>query len=179
MTSQDDRRPEPSGHSPINRGPLAGIKVVELAGLGPPAFTCMMLADMGATVLRVDRVAAGDFGAPADPKYVLLHRGRRSIAVDLKNKDGIELVKTFVRDADALVEGYRPGVTERLGLGPDECLAINPRLVYGRMTGWGQDGPLAPAAGHELNFLAVTGALDAIGAKGGPPILPLNLVGDF
>ena len=160
-------------------GPLAGIKVVELAGLGPASFTCMLLADMGAGVVRVDRATAADFGAPVDPRYQLLNRGRRSIAVDLKSDEGIGIVERLVGDADALVEGFRPGATERMGLGPDTCLAINPRLVYGRMTGWGQDGPLAQSAGHELNFTALTGAIDAIGSRGGPPVLPLNLIGDF
>ena len=165
--------------SNTENGPLAGIKVVELAGLGPASFTCMLLADMGAAVIRVDRTAAADFGAPVDPRHQLLNRGRRSIALDLKRDEAIEIVKRLVRDADALVEGYRPGATERMGLGPDACLEINPRLVYGRMTGWGQDGPLAHSAGHELNFTALTGALDSIGSRGGPPVLPLNLIGDF
>ena len=163
----------------VNNGPLAGIHVVELAGLGPASFACMLLADMGADVVRVDRVAAGDFGAPADPRYQLLNRGRRSIAIDLKRSEGIELVERLVGRADALVEGFRPGVTERLGLGPERCLVLNPRLVYARMTGWGQDGPLAQAAGHDINFTALAGALDAIGPRGGDPISPLNLVGDF
>ena len=165
--------------NPTPTGPLAGIHIVELAGLGPASFACMLLADMGATVVRVDRVAAGDFGAPVDPRFQLLNRGRRSIAVDLKSAEGIDIVKRLVARADALTEGFRPGVTERLGLGPDECLALNPRLVYARMTGFGQTGPLAQTAGHDLNFTALGGALDAIGAKGGPPISPLNLVGDF
>ena len=165
--------------SNINSGPLAGIRVVELAGLGPASFTCMLLADMGATVTRVDRATAADFGAPVDPRYQLLNRGRRSIAVDLKSDEGVGIVKGLVRNADALVEGFRPGATERMGLGPDICLEINPRLVYGRMTGWGQHGPLAHAAGHELNFTALTGAIDSIGSRGGPPVLPLNLIGDF
>ena len=165
--------------SPRDGGPLAGIKVVELAGLGPASFTCMLLADMGASVVRVDRATAADFGAPVDPRYQLLNRGRRSIAIDLKSDEGSGIVKRLVGGADALVEGFRPGATERMGLGPDTCLAINPRLVYGRMTGWGQDGPLAQSAGHELNFTALTGAIDAIGSRGGPPVLPLNLIGDF
>lgn len=165
--------------STVATGPLAGINVVELAGLGPASFACMMMADMGATVIRVDRVAAGDFGAPVDPRYQLLNRGRRSLAVDLKSDDGIDLVKRLVGNADALVEGFRPGVTERLGLGPDTCLELNPKLVYARMTGWGQDGPLAPTVGHDINFTALAGALDAIGPRGGAPVSPLNLVGDF
>ena len=160
-------------------GPLAGIKVVELAGIGPAPFCCMLLADMGAEVIRVDRLAPADLGVPADPRFQITYRGRRSIAVDLKSSEGVGIVKRMVADADVLVEGYRPGVTERLGLGPADCMAINPRLVYGRMTGWGQDGPLAQAAGHDINYIALTGVLDAIGTRGGDPVAPLNLVGDF
>ena len=125
--------------SHVNDGPLAGVNVLELAALGPASFACMLLADMGASVTRVDRAAAADFGAPVDPRYQLLNRGRRSIAVDLKSEEGIDLVKSMLRRSDVLVEGYRPGATERMGLGPDVCLALNPQLVYGRMTGWGQD----------------------------------------
>jgi len=160
-------------------GPLAGIKVVELAGIGPAPFCCMLLADMGAEIIRVDRLAPADLGVPADPRFQVTYRGRRSIAVDLKSSEGVGIVKRMVADADVLVEGYRPGVTERMGLGPADCMTINPRLVYGRMTGWGQDGPLAQAAGHDINYIALTGALDAIGTHGGDPIPPLNLVGDF
>jgi alpha-methylacyl-CoA racemase len=160
-------------------GPLAGIKVVELAGIGPAPFCCMLLADMGAEIVRVDRLVPGDFGVPADPRFQLTNRGRRSIAIDLKSPEGVAIVKAMVADADAFVEGFRPGVTERLGVGPDDCMAINPRLVYGRMTGWGQDGPLAQAAGHDINYIALTGVLDAIGPRGGDPVPPLNLVGDF
>lgn len=160
-------------------GPLAGIKVVELAGIGPSPFCCMLLADMGADVVRVDRTQPADIGVPSDPKFQLLNRGRRSIAVDLKSPEGINIVKGLIANADVLVEGFRPGVTERLGLGPQDCLQINPRLVYGRMTGWGQDGPLASAAGHDINYIAITGALHSIGPHGGPPVPPLNLVGDF
>ena len=162
-----------------SNGPLAGIKVVELAGIGPAPFCCMLLADMGAEVIRVDRLKPADLGIPGDPRLQVPNRGRRSIAVDLKSGAGVSLVKELVANADVLVEGYRPGVTERMGLGPDDCLAINPRLVYGRMTGWGQYGPLAQAAGHDINYIALTGALDAIGTHGGEPIAPLNLVGDF
>lgn len=160
-------------------GPLTGIKVIEVAGIGPGPFCAMMLADMGADVLRVDRTSNV---SPADAErasFNLLNRGRRSVAVDLKTREGIELVLRLVEQADALVEGFRPGVMERLGLGPDECLARNPRLVYGRMTGWGQEGPLALAAGHDINYIGLTGALHSIGRKGEAPVPPLNLVGDF
>jgi len=163
----------------MSTGPLAGIKVVEIAGIGPGPFCAMMLADMGAEVLRVDRTAEADIGFAGDPRKSLLNRGRRSVAVDLKNAAGIGAVKRLVAGADALIEGFRPGVMERLGLGPDECLAANPRLVYGRMTGWGQDGPIAHAAGHDINYIALSGVLHAIGRHGGPPVPPLNLVGDF
>ena len=163
----------------MSTGPLAGIKVVEIAGIGPGPFCAMMLADMGAEVLRVDRTAEADIGFAGDPRKSLLNRGRRSVAVDLKNAAGIGAVKRLVAGADALIEGFRPGVMERLGLGPDACLAANPRLVYGRMTGWGQDGPIAHAAGHDINYIALSGVLHAIGRHGGPPVPPLNLVGDF
>jgi alpha-methylacyl-CoA racemase len=155
-------------------GPLAGFRIIELAGIGPGPFCGMMLSDMGAEVIRVDRKAA----RPGRSKDVLA-RNRRSIAVDLKSPEGVETVLRLVESADALFEGFRPGVTERLGLGPDVCLQRNPKLVYGRMTGWGQDGPLAQAAGHDINYIALTGALHAIGRKGEGPVPPLNLVGDF
>ncbi len=160
-------------------GPLDGVKVLELAGIGPGPFCGMLLADMGADVLRVDRLQANDLGLPLEPKYEIMSRGRRSIALDLKLAASIESVLELAARADALIEGFRPGVTERLGLGPQECLARNPRLVYGRITGWGQDGPLAQAAGHDINYIALSGALHAIGRKGEAPIPPLNLVGDF
>ncbi|HYM31894.1 MAG TPA: CaiB/BaiF CoA-transferase family protein [Candidatus Cybelea sp.] len=160
-------------------GPLAGIKVVELAGIGPGPFCCMLLSDMGADVLRVDRAEAADLGIPNDPKFNLLNRGRRSVAVDLKKPEGIAAVKKLIKQADVLVEGFRPGVTERLGLGPDDCFKLNPRLIYGRMTGFGQEGPIAHAAGHDINYIALTGALHSIGRRGGAPVPPLNLVGDF
>lgn len=161
-------------------GPLAGVKVLELAGIGPGPFCGMLLADMGADVLRIDRLQGTGLGlAPIDPKYDVMSRGRRSIALDLKRPESVEAVLDLAAKADALIEGFRPGVTERLGLGPDTCLARNPRLVYGRITGWGQDGPLAQAAGHDINYIALTGALHAIGRKGAPPTPPLNLVGDF
>ena len=157
-------------------GPLAGLRVVELAGIGPGPFAAMMLADMGAEVLRVDRAAA--VGEPA-PVWDVNARGRRSVGVDLKHPDGPEIVLRLVERADALIEGFRPGVTERLGLGPDECLARRPRLVYGRMTGWGQDGPLAQTAGRDITYLALSGTLSMIGRAGEPPVPPLTLVGDF
>ncbi|MEK7438043.1 MAG: CaiB/BaiF CoA-transferase family protein [Pseudomonadota bacterium] len=160
-------------------GPLSGVKVLEIAGIGPGPFCGMLLADMGADVLRVDRLQANDLGLPVAPKYDIMSRGRRSIALDLKQADSIQTVLALAAKADALIEGFRPGVTERLGLGPDACLARNPRLVYGRITGWGQDGPLAQAAGHDINYIALSGALHAIGHKDGPPLPPLNLVGDF
>jgi alpha-methylacyl-CoA racemase len=160
-------------------GPLAGIKVIELAGIGPGPMCAMLLSDLGADVLRVDRTEQVDLGINRPRKYNVLNRGRRSVAIDLKHPDGAEAVLKLVDGADALIEGFRPGVMEKLGLGPDVCLARNPRLVYGRMTGWGQDGPLAKAAGHDINYIALTGALHAIGTAGGPPVPPLNLVGDF
>jgi alpha-methylacyl-CoA racemase len=159
-------------------GPLKGFKIVELAGIGPGPFTGMMLADMGAEVLRVDRSQSVRDGA-GPSKYDVLGRGRRSVGVDLKHPDGREAVLRLVEQADALIEGFRPGVTERLGLGPDDCLARNPRLVYGRMTGWGQDGPYAPTAGHDINYIALSGTLGMIGRQGEAPVPPLNLVGDF
>jgi alpha-methylacyl-CoA racemase len=155
-------------------GPLHGYRIIELAGIGPGPFCGMMLSDMGAEVIRVDRLSPG----AAAPKDVLA-RNRRSIAVDLKSPQGVETVLKLVETADALFEGFRPGVTERLGLGPDDCRARNEKLVYGRMTGWGQDGPLASAAGHDINYIALTGALHAIGRPGERPVPPLNLVGDF
>jgi alpha-methylacyl-CoA racemase len=160
-------------------GPLAGITVLEIAGIGPGPFCAMMLADMGADVIRVDRAENVVGGDPANPPADLNNRGRRSIGVDLKNPDGVAVVLDLVEQADALIEGFRPGVAERLGIGPEECLARNPRLVYGRMTGWGQEGPLAGAAGHDINYIALAGALDPIGRRGEAPIPPLNLIGDY
>jgi len=160
-------------------GPLAGITVVEIAGIGPGPFCGMMLADLGADVIRVDRAGSVQGGDPERPPADLLARGRRSVGVDLKSPDGVEVVLSLVERADALFEGFRPGVAERLGIGPDECLARNPRLVYGRMTGWGQDGPYAATAGHDINYIALAGALDPIGRRGEAPVPPLNLVGDF
>jgi alpha-methylacyl-CoA racemase len=159
-------------------GPLAGHRIVELAGIGPGPFAAMMLSDMGAEVLRVDRAdAVGDGDDP--PLWDVNARGRRSVGVDLKHPEGREVVLRLVERADALIEGFRPGVTERLGLGPDECLARQPRLVYGRMTGWGQEGPYAQAAGRDINYVALSGTLAMIGRAGGAPVPPLNLVGDF
>ena len=160
-------------------GPLSGIKVVELAGIGPGPMCAMLLADLGATVIRVDRKESVKLGIERPLQYNTLLRNRYAIAVDLKDPAGVETVLQLVEQADALIEGFRPGVTERLGLGPDDCLARNPRLVYGRMTGWGQEGPLAQYAGHDLNYLALTGILDAIGREGQPPSIPLNLLGDY
>ncbi|MGE3620792.1 MAG: CaiB/BaiF CoA transferase family protein [Acidimicrobiia bacterium] len=160
-------------------GPLEGVRVVEFAGIGPGPFCAMMLADMGADVVRVDRAQAVAGGDPAIPPLDVLNRGRRSIGLDLKDPDAVEVALALVAGADALVEGFRPGVMERLGLGPEACLARNPALVYGRMTGWGQDGPLAAAAGHDINYISVAGALEPIGRRGEAPVPPLNLVGDF
>jgi len=168
-------------------GPLAGLKVIELAGLGPAPFAAMVLADLGADVVRVDRPPGpahdgrpgGTILTALDPSKDILARGRRSVAVDLKQPAGADLVLRLVEHADVLIEGYRPGVAERLGVGPDHCAERNPRLVYGRMTGWGQDGPLAPAAGHDIDYIAVTGVLGAIGQQSGPPQIPLNVVGDL
>ncbi|WP_156758198.1 CaiB/BaiF CoA transferase family protein [Actinokineospora pegani] len=158
-------------------GPLTGIKVVELAGLAPAPFACTVLADLGAEVVRVDRARPGAdvISFPNDP----LTRSRRWIGVDVKSPEGLDLVLRLVDGADVLVEGFRPGVAERMGLGPDALLERNPRLVYGRITGWGQDGPLAPTAGHDINYIAIAGALDPIGLPGGKPVPPVNLLGDF
>ncbi len=160
-------------------GPLHGIKVLEIAGIGPAPFCAMMLADQGADVLRIDRAAAVRDEIPERPSADLLNRGRRSVAVDLKHPEGVATVLRLVEQADVLLEGFRPGVMERLGLGPEVCLARNPRLVYGRMTGFGQQGPLSQAAGHDINYIALAGALAHIGRKGEKPLPPLNLVGDF
>ncbi len=160
-------------------GPLSGVKVIEIAGIGPGPFTAMALSDMGADVIRVDRSVAAKGGDPADPPRDVLTRGRRSVGLDLKNPDGVETLLKLVEGADVLVEGFRPGVAERLGFGPDVCHARNPALIYGRMTGWGQDGPYAQAAGHDINYIALAGALHPLGRAGEAPIAPLNLVGDF
>ena len=160
-------------------GPLAGIKIVEMGGIGPGPFAAMLLADMGAEVIRLDRTEAVDLGLKSDPRFNLLHRSRRSVALDLKRAEGVETALRLIAAADAVIEGFRPGVMERLGLGPDVCLARNPKLVYGRMTGWGQDGPLAQAAGHDINYISLVGVLHSIGRSDGGPVPPLNLVGDF
>jgi alpha-methylacyl-CoA racemase len=160
-------------------GPLAGLRVLEVGGVGPGPFCAMLLADMGAEVIRIDRKHAGESGLPVERRFEVMFRGKRSVAMDLKKGVAVEAVRRMVSRADVLIEGFRPGVMERLGLGPDTCLEINPKLVYGRMTGWGQDGPLAKAAGHDLNYIALTGVLHAIGRKGGGPEIPLNLIGDF
>ncbi|MGA8117178.1 MAG: CaiB/BaiF CoA-transferase family protein [Actinocatenispora sp.] len=158
-------------------GPLAGIRIVELSGIGPAPFAGMLLADLGADVVRVDR--PGGRPPTVDAGHRVLDRGRRSVAVDLKHPDGIAVVLRLVSAANAVIEGYRPGVAERLGIGPDECLGVNPRLVYGRMTGWGQDGPLAQSAGHDIDYIALAGALGMIGRADEPPTVPVNLIGDF
>ncbi len=160
-------------------GPLAGIRIVELAGIGPAPFACMMLADHGAEVIRIERPGAKKGGPGGDPAKDILLRSRKTIAVDLKSADGIGVVRDLVASADGFVEGFRPGVTERLGLGPEVLLVATPRLVYGRMTGWGQDGPYAQAAGHDINYIALAGALHAFGRAGEKPTPPINMVGDF
>jgi alpha-methylacyl-CoA racemase len=158
------------------RGPLAGVRVVELAGIGPVPLAAMLLADLGADVVRVDRP---DSARVIPPQTDIANRGKRSIVVDLRHPRGAGVVLDLASKADMLLEGLRPGVTERLGIGPDECFARNPALVYGRMTGWGQDGPLAQAAGHDIGYIAITGALHAIGRAAGPPVPPVNYLGDF
>lgn len=158
-------------------GPLAGVRVVELAGIGPGPFAAMQLADLGADVVRVDR--PGGAGLGIDPRYDLMNRNKRSVLLDLKSDDGPAQLLDLVERADVLIEGYRPGVAERLGVGPAECLARNPRLVYGRMTGWGQDGPLAQRAGHDIDYIAVAGTLSMFGDADRPPTVPANLVGDY
>ncbi len=165
-------------------GPLSGLKIVEMVGIGPGPFCAMVLADLGAEVLRVDRPRQPGTGAtanvlPADPRFDLMARGRTTLEIDLKQPGTVDDLMAVIGRADALIEGFRPGTMERLGLGPDACLAANPRLVYGRMTGWGQHGPLSQAAGHDLNYIAISGALHAIGARDDKPMVPLNYIGDF
>ncbi len=157
-------------------GPLRGVKVVEIAGIGPGPHACMTLADLGADVIRIERPGGGPFGGG---RHDVMTRGRPSVAMDLKKPDAVSTVLDLVAQADVLVEGMRPGATERLGLGPDDCWARNPRLVYGRMTGWGQDGPWAQAAGHDLNYISITGALHGLGQDPDRPHFPTNLLGDF
>lgn len=160
-------------------GPLKGVKILEMAGIGPAPFCGMLLADMGASVLRIDRLAPADLGFGIDIRFDLMNRSKRAAAIDLKAEAGIETVLRLAAQADILIEGFRPGVMERLGLGPEACFAANPRLVFGRMTGYGQEGPLRDRAGHDINYIAMSGALHAIGEKEGAPLPPLNLVGDF
>ncbi len=160
-------------------GPLAGVKIVEFTGIGPAPMAAMMLADMGATIIRIDRTGPADLGVPMPDQFEFTKRSRATIGLDLKQPASVKLALRLIDGADALIEGFRPGVMERLGLGPDVCLQRNPRLAYGRVTGWGQEGPLALAAGHDLNYIALTGALHAIGRKGQKPTPPLNLVGDY
>jgi alpha-methylacyl-CoA racemase len=160
-------------------GPLHGYRIIEIAGIGPGPFAAMMLADMGAEVIRVERAQAVRGPAPDTPGFDVLQRGRRNVAVDLKHPDGVATLLELVARADALIEGFRPGVMERLGAGPDTCLHCNPKLVYGRMTGWGQSGPYASAAGHDINYISLAGALAHFGRVGEAPVPPLNMVGDF
>ncbi len=156
-------------------GPLKDIKIIEMAGIGPAPFCGMVLADMGAEVISVERITAAGRGSNSD----IASRGKKSIAVDIRKQDGQEIIKKLVESADVLIEGFRPGVMEKNNLSPDELLSINPKLIYGRMTGWGQNGPLANAAGHDINYIALSGVLGAIGKKDSPPPPPLNLIGDF
>src|SRR3954469_21821761 len=160
-------------------GPLAGIRILEFEAIGPAPFAGMLLADMGADVLLVDRPQGSDLGLKRERWYDVMLRGKRSVTLDLKSPQGVQAALELIGRADALIEGFRPGVMERLGIGPEPALAKNPKLVYGRMTGWGQEGPLAPRAGHDINYIALAGVLHAFGRKGEPPVPPLNLVGDF
>ena len=160
-------------------GPLSGYRIIEIAGIGPGPFAAMMLADMGAEVIRIERAQAVRGPAPDTPYFDVMQRGRRNVAIDLKHPDGVATLLDLIEHADGLIEGFRPGVMERLGVGPDVCLARNPKLVYGRMTGWGQDGPYAAAAGHDINYISLAGALAHMGRSGEGPTPPLNLVGDF
>jgi alpha-methylacyl-CoA racemase len=171
------RREGPARYRHGMVGPLAGLRVIEIAGIGPAPFAAMLLADLGADVIRIDRPGSG--WLRVDPRDDLLNRGKRSVAVDLKHPLGAGVVRHLGARADALIEGFRPGVAERLGIGPQDLQAVNPCLVYGRMTGWGQQGPLASTAGHDITYLAVSGVLHAIGPGGGPPVPPLNLLGDY
>lgn len=160
-------------------GPLADFKIIEIAGIGPGPFCGMLLADMGADIVRVVRSGPDSTGVEIPEKFNVLHRGRPKITVDLKSGDGVALILKLCEKADAIFEGFRPGVMEQLGLGPDECMAANPKLVYGRVTGWGQEGPLAKTAGHDGNYASIVGAIGAIGDKDGAPAVPLNLIGDY
>ena len=166
-------------HLTHSSGPLSGYRIIEIAGIGPGPFAAMMLADMGAEVIRVERTQSVRGQAPGEAHWDVLLRGRRNIAIDLKNPDGIKTLLSLVEHADALIEGFRPGVMERLGLGPDVCIARNPKIVFGRMTGWGQDGPYASSAGHDINYISLAGALAHFSRAGAAPVPPLNMVGDF
>ena len=163
----------------MTKGPLSGYRIIEIAGIGPGPFAAMMLADMGAEVIRVERAQSVKGAAPATAHWDTLLRGRKNIAIDLKNPQGVEALLQLVEKADAIIEGFRPGVMERLGIGPTECAKRNPKLVFGRMTGWGQDGPYAPLAGHDINYIALAGALAHFARKDEAPVPPLNMVGDF
>ncbi|MEV5518462.1 CaiB/BaiF CoA-transferase family protein [Streptomyces flaveolus] len=167
----------PDAHGRGSAGPLDGVRVVELAGIGPGPFAAMLLGDLGADVVRVDRPGPGPLAG--DSAHDVTNRNKRSVLVDLKSPDGPAAVRALAARAEILLEGYRPGVAERLGVGPEECMAVNPALVYGRMTGWGQQGPLAPLAGHDIGYIATAGALSMIGAPDGPPAVPANLLGDY
>lgn len=160
-------------------GPLSGLKIIEMPAVGPVPFAGMMLAEMGADVLRLTRTEQADVGIHVEPKFRTVFRSRPSMAIDLKKQDGVEAVLKLLEQADGIIEGFRPGVMERLGLSPDICLRRNPKLAYGRMTGWGQTGPLSSVAGHDINYIALSGVLSVLGEKDGQPTLPLNLVGDF
>lgn len=160
-------------------GPLAGIRIVEMAGLGPAPFCGMLLSDLGAQVIRIERPGAFDVTGWAGSKFDVLSRGRDSLSVDLRKPGAVAALLELIVQADGLIEGFRPGVMERMGLGPEVCQGRNERLVYGRMTGWGQDGPLAHAAGHDINYIALSGVLNAVGQRDGPPVIPVNFVGDF
>jgi alpha-methylacyl-CoA racemase len=163
----------------MTKGPLSGYRIIEIAGIGPGPFAAMMLADMGAEVIRVERAQTVKGAAPATAHWDTLLRGRKNIAIDLKNPQGVEALLQLVEKADAIIEGFRPGVMERLGIGPTECAKRNPKIVFGRMTGWGQDGPYAPLAGHDINYIALAGALAHFSRAGEAPVPPLNMVGDF
>ncbi len=160
-------------------GPLSGYRIIEIAGIGPGPFAAMLLADLGAEVIRVERAQSVSGPAPAEPFFDLLQRGRRNVALDLKHPDGVEALLQLVQKADAIIEGFRPGVMERLGVGPDTCLARNPKIIFGRMTGWGQEGWYSQAAGHDINYISLAGALAHFARAGEAPVPPLNMVGDF
>ncbi|WP_405965944.1 CaiB/BaiF CoA transferase family protein [Streptomyces sp. NBC_00723] len=176
-THRDARTVRQAAPASRRAGPLTGVRVVELAGIGPAPFAAMLLGDLGADVVRVDRPGTPVLGVEA--AFDVTNRNKRSVLVDLKSDEGPGTVRALAARADILIEGFRPGVAERLGVGPRECLAVNPALVYGRMTGWGQDGPLAPRAGHDIGYIATVGALGMIGAPEGPPVIPANLLGDY